>query len=287
MTFARAGVTSIEYVSVCAMICLVIVSAVGVLGESLGGVDRVSRAFTSNETQDGVTTAKVANSIYELVAENRQSSSEVSHLQLFSVLSSLCLVGLGILYIRKSMAKPPATDAATCDVAQIQMQSKALRSVLNKRNRVRSTLMQDWVHLFEDKGVVGSYMSRDVASVNLDMPIEEADLSLRKDGFRRVMVTYEDGRMAGVLSRKDIAGKKGKYVRDIMTSEPKTAAPDMSLRIALSILLQHRISCLPVVYNGKLVGLLSTSDLLIVFQCMLLILSSQKESTANAGEERN
>lgn len=284
MASARAGVTSIEYVSVCAMLCLVVVSAVGVLGESLGGIDGVASVMGAPNQEQGATNNAEAGQVIEASSKGQHSSKEVSHLQLFSVVSSLCLVGLGILHLSRSSTKKSTTAGQTCEVAQVQLQTKALKSVLNKRNSVRSTMLQDWVHLFEGEAVVGTYMSRDVASVDLDMPTEEADQMLRDDGYRRVMVTHADGRMAGVLSRKDIATKRGKLVRNVMTSAPKTAAPEMSLRIALSVLLQHRISCLPVVKNEKLVGLLSTSDLLIVLQCILLTLSNNPGGPDSDGQ---
>lgn len=275
----RRGVSSLEYVGVCALICIVAISAIVVLGRSVAGLNRVSNTFASS----GVPAEEINDSLgHTTKAEASGVASEISQLQIFSALSAICIVALGILHL--SGAKKPKEEdlqPQTCDVRQIEKQSKALQTILSKRSSVQSILLEDWVQLFEGNAQVGTYMSREVAAVRPDMTIEDADRMLREDGFRRVMVTHEDGRMAGVLSRKDIASKQGAIVADIMTDAPKTASPDMNVRIALSILLQHRISCLPVVKDGILIGLISTSDLLIVLQCILLILSNQKEKAAD------
>ena len=50
-------------------------------------------------------------------------------------------------------------------------------------------------------------------------------------------------------------------LRDIMTREVLTLAPELSLRDALSVLVTRHISGAPVVSNGKVVGVVSLTDL--------------------------
>ena len=49
---------------------------------------------------------------------------------------------------------------------------------------------------------------------------------------------------------------------DIMTPDVITIAPDADIADAVSLMLTHRISALPVVRNGAVVGILSEGDLL-------------------------
>ena len=51
-------------------------------------------------------------------------------------------------------------------------------------------------------------------------------------------------------------------VRDIMTAHPLTLSPEMSLEDASWTLDRHRIGGAPVVHNGKVVGVLSKTDLI-------------------------
>ena len=52
-------------------------------------------------------------------------------------------------------------------------------------------------------------------------------------------------------------------VTDVMTSEVITVAPSASLRDAASLLVEHGISGVPVVDAGRLVGVISESDLIV------------------------
>lgn len=52
-------------------------------------------------------------------------------------------------------------------------------------------------------------------------------------------------------------------LRDIMTTKVVAATPDMTLREATELLVQHGISGAPVVRNGRVAGIVSASDLLL------------------------
>lgn len=51
-------------------------------------------------------------------------------------------------------------------------------------------------------------------------------------------------------------------LRDIMTTDVQTMSPDLNIRDAMDILVANHISGAPVVANGKVVGIITTSDLL-------------------------
>jgi CBS domain-containing protein len=51
--------------------------------------------------------------------------------------------------------------------------------------------------------------------------------------------------------------------RDIMTLDPVTAAPDMSVKEAARLMTERSIGCLPVVEGGRLVGLVTERDLIM------------------------
>src|SRR5215211_2910728 len=55
-------------------------------------------------------------------------------------------------------------------------------------------------------------------------------------------------------------------IREVMTADLKTAPPDLPLSKVLDILRINRISGLPVVENGKLVGVLSLEDIVRALQ---------------------
>ena len=52
------------------------------------------------------------------------------------------------------------------------------------------------------------------------------------------------------------------HVREVMSANPKTVTPDMSMNDLLNILRQERISGAPVVKDSKLIGIISIEDLI-------------------------
>ncbi len=80
----------------------------------------------------------------------------------------------------------------------------------------------------------------------------------------------EGSEIIGVVSDRDLGGphggaaRKGRTVGDLMQTDPIVAPPDMDLREAVTTMRQRRIGCLPVVEDGKVVGIVTRSDLLAV-----------------------
>ncbi len=55
---------------------------------------------------------------------------------------------------------------------------------------------------------------------------------------------------------------KSKPVKDIMNKEVQSVSPDDSLEEASSIMVKHKVNRLPVIENGKLVGIVTRSDII-------------------------
>jgi signal-transduction protein with cAMP-binding, CBS, and nucleotidyltransferase domain len=71
--------------------------------------------------------------------------------------------------------------------------------------------------------------------------------------------------VVGVVSEMDVVTKQGKSVADIMTADPKTVEEEVPLADVADMLMTQRIRRLPVVRHGKLVGLISRTDLVTFF----------------------
>jgi CBS domain-containing protein len=59
-------------------------------------------------------------------------------------------------------------------------------------------------------------------------------------------------------------------VREIMRPEPITVTPETTTVDALELMRTHRLGCLPVVHDGKLVGLVTESDFIDVSARLLV-----------------
>jgi acetoin utilization protein AcuB len=86
--------------------------------------------------------------------------------------------------------------------------------------------------------------------------------------FRRLPVIQE-GTLVGMLTDRDIRRHAGSEertkVQAAMTESPLTVPPDMPIEEATKLLLRDQISGLPVVEDGKLVGIITASDILNAF----------------------
>jgi acetoin utilization protein AcuB len=86
--------------------------------------------------------------------------------------------------------------------------------------------------------------------------------------FRRVPVV-QDGVLVGILTDRDIRRHVGVEERTrvgaAMTETPLSISPLTTVEEAVQLMLKHQISGLPVLENGKVIGIITTSDVLHAF----------------------
>ena len=84
------------------------------------------------------------------------------------------------------------------------------------------------------------------------------------------MVVMDKGQLVGVLSERDytrkvaLQGRNSRETRiaDIMTREVITVSPHTGTDICMSMMSQKKIRHLPVVENGKVLGMISIRDIM-------------------------
>ena len=83
------------------------------------------------------------------------------------------------------------------------------------------------------------------------------------------LLVVEEGKIAGIFSERDYARKvilmdrssKQTAVREVMTSSVMYARPDQTNEECMALMTDNRLRHLPVIDNGRLLGLLSIGDL--------------------------
>ncbi len=113
---------------------------------------------------------------------------------------------------------------------------------------------------------VQDIMTKQVRSIPPDLDTAAARHTMRA-GRCRHLVVVQDDRVIGVLSQRDLGGTRDESlpagrVQDIMSPHVLVAAPETSIRRAADMMRGYNIGCLPVVDGKKLVGIVTTSDLL-------------------------
>lgn len=116
-------------------------------------------------------------------------------------------------------------------------------------------------------------------SISPEASVFEALQLMAEKNVGAVMVV-EKGQMVGIFTERDYARKivlKGKCsletpLSEIMTSEMITVHPEQNLEDCMSLMTQYHIRHLPIMDNGRLVGMVSMRDLVEA-------LLSKKDST--------
>ncbi|MCA9613229.1 MAG: CBS domain-containing protein [Sandaracinus sp.] len=120
---------------------------------------------------------------------------------------------------------------------------------------------------------VREYMSSPVRTLRASAPIEEADQVLHEHDLSAVGVVSPEGRLVGVLSRTDLL-KSATYghgraltlpkatVADLMTPDPISVGVGVELRTAARTMRDARVHRVFVEDGDRLVGVLSTRDLM-------------------------
>jgi CBS domain-containing protein len=111
---------------------------------------------------------------------------------------------------------------------------------------------------------------RYVETVPPDTPITDVCQRMRMKNIGALVVTRDGEHIDGIISERDIVrglAREGaevlrKSASHLMTRSVITCAPDDHLTKVMAIITNKRVRHLPVVANGKLVGIVSIGDLM-------------------------
>jgi CBS domain-containing protein len=115
---------------------------------------------------------------------------------------------------------------------------------------------------------VGRIMTRDVFTVHPEDVIDLAASLMEWEHLRRVPVEDNEGRLVGLLSQRDILrlvardARPGRplAVREVMRKDPITVTPQTRTLDAIETMRRHKVGCLPVVEDDRLVGIVTEHD---------------------------
>ena len=113
-------------------------------------------------------------------------------------------------------------------------------------------------------------MTRLPVTVTGETTVQQALRVIDERQVRHLPVLDTDGALVGIVSEKDLLrANSGDPVEEIMTRDVITATEYTALEEAARIMTDHKISSLPVVRDGKLVGIITETDLFEIFMELL------------------
>ena len=128
---------------------------------------------------------------------------------------------------------------------------------------------------------VGERMSRPVISVSPDAPVNEVLVMFRKEHIRRAPV-IKNGKLVGIISERDLLNASPSSatslsvwelnyliskvtVKDVMSKKVISIDTDTPIEEAARIMADRKIGGLPVTSAGKIVGIITETDLFKIF----------------------
>jgi acetoin utilization protein AcuB len=129
---------------------------------------------------------------------------------------------------------------------------------------------------------VSDIMTARPVTIHQDVTLRRALEAMEQIGCHHLPVLNSDKMLVGILSDRDLrTALNSPYVvrerwqddelpnklrvRTVMTLAPIVIEPDVSADEAARLMLTHHISCLPVMRSETLVGIVTTSDILMAF----------------------
>jgi CBS domain-containing protein len=143
---------------------------------------------------------------------------------------------------------------------------------------------------------VSKFMTKDVISCNQNQTVADAAKVMIDKNIGGLPIVDDEGNLVGMITESDFVGKKvdvphamvsltqllgqthykgtveeifekakSSLLKDVMTTDPQTIDLPADLSVASSLMLKSNVSRLPVVDNGKLVGIITKRDILKSF----------------------
>ncbi|MEZ4770222.1 MAG: CBS domain-containing protein [Caldilineales bacterium] len=143
--------------------------------------------------------------------------------------------------------------------------------------------------------IAADIMTEGVITVASDSSIGVAIALMREGGFRRLPVV-DDGTLVGIVTDRDLRQATNSplvlrerwysdflleaiKVKSCMTPDPITVARTTPVLDAVRLLRQHKIGGLPVVEDGAVVGIVTTTDVLDY----MIVLLEREQGEGSAG----
>lgn len=147
---------------------------------------------------------------------------------------------------------------------------------------------------------IRDWMTTDPVTVTSSTTLPEAYWLMVENRIRRLLVV-DGGKLVGIVTMEDLRGSfhtdiiainplkvnqilSEMHVRQLMSKDPITIDPESSVIQAAQTMLEHKISTLPVLEAGRVVGIITESDL---FRVLVDICLGQTAPEGGKGKTEN
>jgi CBS domain-containing protein len=263
----QGGQSAVEYAVLLGLLLLTLGSgAVWLGGISSHSLSPLAGEMPATPHADQAAGNSVAASTDGLHRESTRGSGDGGR-QVPWVLFALSVAMSGFawrLWIRRRCrCKQPAAPPDGVEPIDLQERFSAKRQDLLRR------LIQDPSIMFRNQLAVRHLMTTDIITVSPGTTKQRTREIMLESHIRHLLVCGPDRQLLGIVSDRDLCGKHGTTAGDLMNTRLKAMSSDTLISPATTHLLQSGVSSLPVVEDGRLCGILTTTDLILALQCLL------------------
>ncbi len=138
-----------------------------------------------------------------------------------------------------------------------------------KRHQLLLLLSQDPTVLFRNQLAVRHVMTTELITAPPAATRQRIEELMLESHVRHMLVCGPGQQLLGVVSDRDLSSKPGRTAGELMSKQLKTVSSEALISPVITHLLQSGISSLPVVEDGRLCGILTTTDLILALQSVL------------------
>jgi CBS domain-containing protein len=136
-------------------------------------------------------------------------------------------------------------------------------------------------------GVVRDIMTKQIVMIDHDKSALEAAKTMAEKGISSVFVV-KDGQPVGIVSERDFIKKvcakelpvAQVTIDNIMSKIQTTADPETPIEVAVQRMVNRKIRRLPIIEEGKLVGIITVTDLAKHLRTTLLLEGALSDSSS-------
>jgi CBS domain-containing protein/Flp pilus assembly pilin Flp len=274
------GASAVEYALILALVPIVAIAGLDWCGTSVqrpfGEIaTRLNHDSAAADSDAAVQANAPAGRASAAAAESARVENRSWQLNLDSLRFPLTMIAAGTLaaglvMVRRRQNRERLLSLSSEDATPCPLQSER---VAQKRQQILRQLARDMQLVVTNQVEVRQIMTPDPMVVLPTTLIDTLAPQMIERRTRHLLVCDQRGQLLGVISDRDILARNGRRAADIMTRVVASVSSDSPLGPAITLMLNRQISSLPVVDNGQLRGIITTSDVLMTLQSTLHLLS--------------
>ena len=174
--------------------------------------------------------------------------------------------------------------AAMSDLGSTPQQLRALTAASIARQQDNTPVHQWELAGLEEAGdwqpqeaLVTQFMTTDLFTVNQDELVDMVACVMDWEHIRHVPVEDNENRLVGLVTHRHLLRLLARRapdgrpipVSEVMIADPVTCSPETSILGAIRTMREHKIGCLPVVKENRLVGIVTERDFMDIASTLL------------------